>query len=64
MYKISDDQMEKVQNCIADIEENVILDNGQPMMDLVLLVGKLIGTLNTIMYDERNYKECCCEKEN
>ena len=54
MWQISDDQICRLQNRIADIRE---LFNAEKIMaeSLVLAVGELLGTLETIIWDERNF---------
>ena len=67
MWKISDNQMVRIQNRMADVREVLaVLDDTDIKSDSVLLlnftltVGELLGTLDTLMMDERNY---CGEKD-
>ena len=67
MWKISDDQVVRIQNRMADAREVLaMLDDTDIKSDSVLLlnfaltVGELLGTLDTVMMDERN---CCGEKD-
>lgn len=66
MWKLSDDQVVIIQNRMADVREVLaMLDDADIKSDSVLLlnfaltVGELLGTLETVMGDERNY---CSEK--
>ena len=67
MWKISDEQAVIIQNRMADVREVLaMLDDTDIESDSVLLlnftltVGELLGTLDTVMMDERNY---CGEKD-
>lgn len=67
MWKISDDQMVIIQNRMADIREVLamlddtdIKTNSVLLLNFTLTVGELLGTLDTVMMDERNY---CGEKD-
>lgn len=67
MCKISDDQMVIIQNRMADIREVLamlddtdIKTNSVLLLNFTLTVGELLGTLDTVMMDERNY---CGEKD-
>lgn len=67
MWKLSDDQVVRIQNRMADVREVLaMLDDADIKSDSVLLlnftltVGELLGTLETVMGDERNY---CGEKD-
>ena len=66
MWRISDDQMIIIQNRMADVREVLaMLDDADIKSDSILLlnftltVGELLGALDTVMMDERNY---CGEK--
>ena len=51
MWNIPDDQIVRIQNRIADVRETSVDD----IFRLSATVYELIGTLETIIFDERNY---------
>ena len=63
MWKIPDEQIVRIQNRIGDIRENLCWDSETANREFIVAVGELIGTLETIMFDERNYSKCegCCD---
>ena len=62
IWVIPADQIVKIQNRISDIRE---VANDDPI-GFIKATYDLIGTLDTIIFDNRNYKwipECCMEDE-
>lgn len=51
---IPEDQVVKIQNRMSDIRE--IVKDDFVGDELLLAVGELLGTLDTVLFDERNYK--------
>lgn len=50
---IPEDQVVKIQNRMSDIRE--IVKDDFVGDELLLAVGELLGTLDTVLFDERNY---------
>ena len=66
MWKISDDQMVRIQNRMADVREVLaMLDDTDIKSDSVLLlnftltVGELLGTLDTVVNNPRLKSRAC-----
>ena len=54
MWHISDDQVCRIQNRMSDIR--ALFTKEQIMAEsLVLAVGELLGALDAVLWDERNY---------